>query len=405
MPTIDSTGITPKTQQSYLNDLKNKHLAIDQGWQIDPSTPDGMKMQSDSEVLAMLDEALVSIYNSLDPDSAVDQQLDRIGKLSRTPRKEATYSTSIVTFTGNAGAYVPTGTLIRHRSNGTTWRTNSPLTLADGGTGNVAVTCTTSGAISANIGTLNAIQGSIPDGVTGVTNSNAASLGQNDEDDNDYRARRYESVASGAANTIDAIYAQILSLPGVKHLRVYNNDKATVNAIGLNPHSLFVCVDGGNDTDILRAFAAVKNPGTNDNEGISTTSVEVSGDTKTPKGNPLRLSVFRPRYVSLFVKVTITSSTFSDGDKSALKQAILQYANSGYQGGTGFVKRGFQIGEEVTIGRLYTPVNAYIGDNGTVNDLIIGTRKDALSRDPVVIAFNDLAVFDAENIEIEVRTP
>lgn len=405
MAIIDDKGLTPKTQQSYLVDLKNRHFAIDPGWDMDPSTPDGMKAQSDSEVLAMLEEAFASIYGSIDPDTAIGEQLDRIGGITNTPRKGATYSTNIVTFKGNAHATVPAGTLVRHKSNGSLWRTNGEIALADNGSGAVAVTCTTPGAVSANIGTLTNIQGGIPDGITSVNNHDAASLGQDVERDDDYRARREKAVSAQASNTIDALEARLSVLPDVKHVRVFENKKPVTDDHGLNRNSIFVCVDGGTDADILRTIAAVKTPGVNDNEGVKTTSPAVVGETRTPRGNPVRLAFFRPNPVSVFMKVTVTSSTFSDSDKKELKAAIMQYAVAGYQLGTGFIKRGFRIGENVTIGRLYTPVNAYVGDTGIVEDLLIGRAANSVSRDPLNVEFNELPVFDADNIAIEVRTP
>lgn len=404
MATIDNAGLTVKTQQEYLVELKNKLLSIDSGWDVDPSTPDGMKAQSDSEALAKLEENFASLYASVDPLSAVGAQLDRIGKITNTPRKGATYGTNIVTFYGNPGAFIKAGTLIRHKSNSSVWSTNSDVEIGADGHTNVAVTCTTAGAISANIGTLNSIQGGFPAGVTSCNNDSSASMGQDAEKDEDYRSRREKSVATGSSNAIDSIYAKVSPLAGVKNLRVYENKYSIADSNGLAPRSVLTIVDGGTDTDIAKALAAIKIPGLNDNEETGLDITQVNVDTSTPLGNPSRISFFRPKYVSIFVYISITSTAFSDSDKDNLKQNILNYAASGYQLGSGFEKHGFGIGEGVKIGRLYTPVNSYVGDSGTINNLTIGTSKDSMSLNPIEIKFNELPVFDKDNITIEVKT-
>lgn len=404
MATIDDTGLVVKSQQSYLVDIKNKLLSIDRGWDVDPATPDGMKAQSDAEALAKLEENFASIYASIDPASAIGKQLDRIGKITNTPRKGATFGTNIVTFYGNSGALVKGGTAVRHKSNGSVWTTNGDVEIGSNGYAKVAVTCTTSGAISANIGTLDSIQGSFPAGITSCTNESAASMGQNEESDEDYRSRRERSVATGSANSIDSIYSKVSPLEGVKNIRVYENKSSIVSPDKLAPRSVMTIIDGGVDVDIAKAIASVKVPGVDDNELAGINATQVTLDTETPSGNPVRIAFFRPKYVSIFVRISITSTSFSDADKESLKQDIINYAASGYQLGSGFEKHGFGIGEGVKIGRLYTPVNSYVGDTGTVNSLEIGLSSSSLGLSPIDIAFNELAVFDKENINIEVIT-
>lgn len=404
MATIDESGLTIKTMQQYLIEIKNKLLAIDSGWDVLPASPDGMKAQSDAEALAKLEEDFAAIYASIDPLTAIGKQLDRIGLITNTPRKGATYSTNTVTFYGNDGAIIPKGTTVRHKTSGTTWATNSDAKINKDSV-EVPVTCTTAGAVSANIDTLTDIQGGFPAGVSSCTNKSAASMGQNAEDDDSYRQRREKSVATCSTNAVDSIFAKISPLAGVKNIKVMQNKSQIADSVGLEPRSILVIVDGGKDEEIARGLAAVKVPGVPDNENTNISSAKVVLDTTTPRGNPCRIAFFRPKYVSIFVKIELTSGAFSDKDRENLKQYIVDYSLTGYQKGSGFEKKGFGIGDEVGLGRIYTPVNYYVGDAGVVNSLKIGTTAANVGLLPIVVAFNELPVFDKDNIDIEVKAP
>ncbi|WP_416425576.1 baseplate J/gp47 family protein [Pseudomonas sp. App30] len=401
MAAVTSSGVTLTTTQEYLAALKAQYLDIDSGWDLDSSTPDGMALQAWSETLGNLDELVTSVYNTLDPNSAVGLQLDRIGAISNIPRAVATYSTCTATFKGNANAPVPAGTTIRNTLTDTLWATDGAITLGSDGNGTVSVTCTTSGAQTANVGELSSIYGSVPAGVTSVTNPVAASVGDAQEGDPDYRFRRNVAVATRSSNVIDALYSAVYLITGVKQVKIYENTRTVVDANGLMPKSIMLIVDGGSDADILAAFASVKSPGCGDNsDRTDLDAYMVTGLTATPSGNPVTLSFFRPELVTVYEDMSITSTTLSDSDKTTIKIQTVSYSLEGFTQTSGFIKRGFQIGESVTAGRLYTPANYVVAGAGMINSLYIGTNPDAVTALTVSIAYNQLAVINAENIDI-----
>src|SRR5690625_3510044 len=107
MATINEHGATAITLAEYMERLRAAYLAIDPDWNIEPESPDGQKLAIDAELLANLDEAVIHAYHSVDPNSAVGQQLDRIAQFAAITRQAATPSTAIVTFQGVEGAQIP----------------------------------------------------------------------------------------------------------------------------------------------------------------------------------------------------------------------------------------------------------------------------------------------------------
>ena len=56
MAEITSTGYQLKTQNEWFDEERQLYLDIDPLWNLDPSTPDGLKLAHDAEVFGALDE-------------------------------------------------------------------------------------------------------------------------------------------------------------------------------------------------------------------------------------------------------------------------------------------------------------------------------------------------------------
>ena len=91
----------------------------------------------------------------------------------------------------------------------------------------------------------------------------------------------------------------------------------------------------------------------------------------------------------------------SQSQKPSIKQAIVDFSLEGLTGqGDGFTRRGFQIGERVAAGRLYTPVNEIVAGEGFVESIEVSDSESGDGATSVPIAFNQLAVFDVSNITV-----
>lgn len=400
MASITSSGATGTTLAEYKEQVEEAYLDIDSGWNIDPSTPDGLAIAIWCELLANLDEEVINAYQSADPSSALGVQLDRIAAFAGVTRQAATYSTASVTFTGTALIAIPAGTQVRHRLTGTVWETDSDVATGNDGTATVGVTCTTEGEQNANAGTLTIIATPVG-GITSVTNSAAASLGTDEESDDAFRVRRNESVALPGNNQIDNIYSALVNLDGVKQVRIYENVDDDPDENGVLGHSMAIFIDGGEQADIVAAIAANKNPGCGLNRYNDGIPNKTSVDTETAvNAQPVNVTYFTPEYVTIYAKVQIVSDSLSSADDDDIKSAIVDYSVYGFLETTGFAKTGFRIGEDIAAGRLYTPLNKIVGNDDYVASILIGTSASDITHTLLELEFYQLGVFDADNIEI-----
>lgn len=398
MAEITKYGVTGKTLQEYKDEVSEKYLAIDSAWNIDPETPDGMAIAVWSELLANLDEEVVNSYHSVDPNSAIGQQLDRIAAFAGIQRQPESFSTDVVEFEGDGLIEVPAGTKVRHRVTGTVWSTDTVVITDTSGRASVSVTCTSAGAQGANPGTLTIIATPVAR-IRSVTNKQGASLGKAKESNNAFRVRRNYSVALPGNNQIDNIKAALDNVTGVKQSLVHENVESETDEHGVYGHSMAIFIDGGETNDIVLAMATHKNPGCGLNR-YNTFPNKISVDTFTPKGQPVNITFYRPEYVAIYVQVDIKTSTLGEDEKALIKAAIVDYTLVGFDETTGFAKQGFRIGEALAAGRLYTPTNYFVGGDDYVSNISIGTSESDITKSVIPVTFNQLGVFSVENIKI-----
>ncbi|WP_252318122.1 baseplate J/gp47 family protein [Candidatus Symbiopectobacterium endolongispinus] len=257
MADITKDGAAGQTLNSYLTVMRQRYLDIDDGWNINPESPDGLVIAAWCETLANLDEAIISAYHSADPNAAIGQQLDHIAAFAGITRLDATFSTATVTFTGTPLVEIPAGTLVRNRITNTLWATDTTVATNNSGIAIVNVTCTAVGSQAGNSNNMSIIATPIG-GITAVTNVNPASLGRDEESNNAFRVRRYESVAFPGNNQIDNLYAALVNLDGVKQVRIYENPESGPDENGVDGHSMAIFIDGGATADIVATMAKWK---------------------------------------------------------------------------------------------------------------------------------------------------
>ncbi|MFC0227394.1 baseplate J/gp47 family protein [Serratia aquatilis] len=398
MAEITKDGVTGTTLREYLDAMRQTYLGIDQGWDINPESPDGLAIAAWCEMLANLDEGVVAAYHAADPNAAMGRALENIAAFAGVKRRKASFSTAVVEFVGDGLIEVPANTLIRHRINDTLWATDSAVVTSLSGVAHVGVTCLAPGAQGANIGTLTRIATPVP-GIRAVTNHEVASLGLDEEKDNAFRIRRSESVALPGNNQIDNMYAALVNVPGVKQVKIFENVESVPDEHGIYGHSMALFVDGGIPENIATTIATHKNPGCGLNR-YNAIPNKVTLNTFTPNGQPFAATFFRPDYVSIFVRVEIATSTLTEDDKPKIKQAIVDYTLQGFDETAGFAKKGVRIGERLAAGRLYTPVNYFVAGHEYVAGITIGTAPGRVDKGVIDVAFNQLGVFDVGNIEV-----
>jgi len=402
MAELTPQGYKLKTQNEYFNEERNLYLAIDPSWNLDPSTPDGLKLASDAEIWGALDETLQQAYNSKDPNKATGVDLDVICALTGTKRSEGTPSVVTLTLSGVDGTVITAGKRVESTSTGSRWAIDQTVTIVSG-TATVTATCTVDGPTDTAAGTITQIVDTVG-GWTGATNPAPATLGTEVQSDSSLRIERSTSVGRPGVNQIDSLLGEIYAVQGVRRVRVYENPtgSATVNAdnpYGLPAHSISPVVDGGADADVALAIYVKKNPGVLLNGTGTPVSQVVTSPTYPTNKQAIRFG--RPAAVDMVIVVTVKNdgslpSTASD----EIKDAIVEFgAGTLIDPEWGFVSDGFDIGESVPFFTVATPINKIIGayGNSFIQSMTVNGGSSTVNVD-----FNQLSRWTTGNITVNI---
>lgn len=409
MATITDQGIAGLSLNDYLTALQNGWLSVDPKFNIDPDAPDGQLIGIQAEMFANLDEGLVEAYNSKDPDKASGEALTDIGKIHGITRKAATFSIAPLRVTGTTGATFASGSIVRSNvDNSLSWIVTNPIVVGPSGSGTGFVTAASTGALNAAAGELTVI-GTPTSGITSVTNLLAATPGQAEESDTDYRIRRAQVVAIGSVAQTDSIYSAIANISDVTDLKVYENPEKTADALGIPANSIAVVVNGGTDAEIARAMYTHRGPQGSMYGGGGTNQVEVPY-TSSVTGNTVTMRFQRALALPIYTVIQVKrKGRLPDDIADRIKKAVVADSKRTLFAGdtsVGFNQGGYDIGEIVPPGRLYTPTNKILGQYGDsyVTGITIGTSAASQGTAPIQPAYNQLPVFDEDNITVQVTS-
>lgn len=399
MAKVTSTGYKLKTQNEWFDEERQMYLDIDPLWNLDPSTPDGLKLAHDAEVFSALDETLQQAYNSKDPNKASGVDLDVIASLTGTSRSEGTASTVtgfVLSGVASPLTTVPAGTIFESVTTGSRWTLDQQWTLDSSGQAVVDITCTEIGPIEADAGTITRIITTVP-GLTSCNNPSPATPGTGIESDSSLRVKRATAVGRPGNNQIDSMLGELYAVDGTRRVKVYENDTNTTDSNGLPPHSIAPIIDGGTDVDVAMAIYTKKNPGVALYQAGTPVSVDVTSPTYPDNVKTIKFS--RPKYVDMMIAVTIKNDgSLPSNTQDLIRDAFIEFASGGLVPAEfGFKVDGFDIGETVPYSTLYTPINKVIGQYGNsyVQTLTVngGTTN-------VTIAFNELSRWTSSNITV-----
>jgi hypothetical protein len=399
MAEITDTGYVLKTQNEWFAEEQELYLDIDPNWNLDASTPDGLKLASDAEIWANLDELGQRAYNSKDPNKAKDYDLDVICSLTGTTRNQGTPSTVTLTVKGTSGTVIAAGKLVSSTYDSTQWSIDTDVTIGAGGTATVTATCTTDGATQASIGTLTRIVSTVG-GWQSVTNASVATPGTDVQSNQSLRLERKRSVSRPGNAQIDNMTAELFAVDNVTRVRIYENDTRVDNFYGqgLPANSIAPIVEGGTVGDVAKAIFRKKNPGCM--LYARGTSVTVEDVYDLYETNAKDITFSRPVYVDMIVNVTIKNDgTLPSTIEDLIGDAILEYAQGTLiDESQGFNSTGFEIGENVPVLSMMTPINSVIGSYG--NSYVTSLTVNGSSGGEVSIDYAELSRWTSDNVTV-----
>lgn len=403
MAELTPNGYVKKTQNEYFTEERALYQSIDALWNLDPSTPDGLKIAHDAEIFSVLDEVLQQAYNSKDPNKAKDADLDIIGALTGAKRSLGTASTATLSLAGTPGTFVPSGTLFESATTGSQWTSTQSVTLDGAGVATVDASCTVNGATQADAGTITRIV-TVVGGLQTANNAAPATPGTDRQTNAQFRVTRATSVGRPGNNQIDSMLGELFAVDGVRRAKVYENDTDSAAVGPENPHglpanSIAPIIDGGTNDAVALAIYIKKNPGVRLYQAGTAEAVTVTSPAYPQNTKLIKFS--RPNYIDMVLDITVANDgKLPPNADQLIKEAILEYANGDLvPADVGFKITGFDIGETVPYSSLFTPINHVLGEYG--NSFVSAMTVNGGTTN-VAIAFNELSRWTESNITVTV---
>ena len=374
----DTADIKDTVQQEFKN-------ALGENLSLEDSTPQGrlIDMETDARVAVIENNAMIA--NLFNIRMAFGVALDALGANFGVERIAASSSSVTATVTGIGGTVIPAGSQASTQS-GYIFYAENDITIPEGGTTTATFLSLEKGEIPCPVGSLS----KIIDGTFGwetITNNAAAILGVNKESDESFKARIIAGLFSGTSLLGD--YESALSkVENVNSSFVYDNptgETITYDTVSIKPHSVYVCVDGGNNNDVANALFNVKSGGSDWN---GNTTVSVTDETY---GGVYSVSFQRATQIQIYVQVNIDIGTASTSNPiDAVTDAVNTYINK------------LKVGADV----LPFQIAAYIDDSVSgikITNLQIGTSAGSLSTSDIVIRINEVAKVQTANITVVIN--
>ena len=334
------------------------------------------------------------VANQINPDLAGGIFLDAIWAITNGQRRQATSTTVTATITGVSGTLIPSGS-VAETSDGDRFVSIENATIPLGGSIDVKFQSEQKGAIPCPAGSLETIADGGVLGWETITNTVAGVVGLETQSDAEARADRKLTLAVGAKAVPTAITSGLYSLADVKSLVFRENYKSTVETIDgvtMNPHSIYVCVDGATDEEIAQTLYVYKTLGCGYNNG-SGINKEVTIYPEDTPSVPYVAKFDRPNEIAIKIKITIKAGNSTTDPTAAIKQAIIDYANSPIR------TDGFKVGTSVS--PIEISANVAQATNYFVTDCQVTEQSvDVFSRDTVEMEIWEKAITSESLIEV-----
>jgi len=400
---VTDEGILTLSENEIFSAINEKWLEIDPNFNTDPSTPDGYMNAWHAQNYRILNEAIREAWNSKDPAKARDTQLSIIGSLTGASFEDGTPTKIQCTATGTEGTVILSGSVI---SGGNyDWFIDNDVTIGENGTAQVAATCEIDGVVEPNVGTVTNIKTTIG-GWTGITNTSVIQVGTDKQSNALFRVARTRAVARPSSNQTDSTIGELFAIDDVLRVAAYENptgDSAVSdeNPFGLPKNSETYLIQGGDSDEIAKAIYIKKNPGVYLNGAGVVETVTVTSDLHITNTKLIRFGRPTPVAMNTVIELADPNGKLPTIIETLIAESIISYANGSLlEGSTGFDQTGFDIGENVPIRRIDTPINNVIGEYEGV--YINSSTINGVSSGIAVIDFDEISSWSSDNITVTV---
>ena len=380
------TGPVAPNELDILNGvLADINIAFGGNLNLGLYTPQGQLAQSLTQIIATTYSQLIELTNQLDPNYANGIWQDAIGKFYFIDRIQAKATAVECVCSGVSGTIIPVGSLAI-TADKLVYSSIDSGVINEQGTVNIQFQCTTTGKIPCLANTVNTIY-RVVYGWETVNNPTPGIIGRDEENKQDFESRRFNSVYLNSKGGLESIKSSILNIDNVLYYYLTQNNSNIGTLIGgvtLLPHSIYVCVEGGLDSEVANAIYQNKNPGCNMSFGNF-----IDGNITYRIDNYYDMKFQRPEPIPLFISIVRPSgqSGLPSNINDLIKNSVINY----------FTQIQNKIGITLYASQFYQAIY----NNVSILIISIGIESPALSNS---ISFNidQIPTLNEQNITIAI---
>lgn len=287
----------------------------------DPTAPFGQIIDLITAEVEAKNAEIAFISNMNNVYLATGKFLDSLATLYGLSRKISEPTIVTCTCTGLRGTVIPYGAIVQDVNNNQ-FRCNVAAGVTIGNTGTVDVTFAAieKGALVVSPNAVNQIITSIA-GWESVSNTSAGVTGRIEETDAELRNRIQESYAINSTGSVESLESNLAQLSGVIDVAVlenYTNSQITKYGVDIDPHSIAVCVSGGEDADIASIIYSRKDIGCG-----TTGDTEVQYIDTNHANTVYKYNIIRPTSTNFYIFVDFFSTELNSDLQDEIKQALI----------------------------------------------------------------------------------
>lgn len=288
---------------------------------VDPSSPMGQVVDLATAEVEAKNAELAYLANMFNPRTASGNWLDALAALYGLTRKVSEPTVVVCTCTGLAGTTIPYGAIVQDTAgNKYRHRIAGGVQIGSSGTIDTEFSSVDHGAIEVSAGAITQIV-TVVAGWDSVSNAAPGVIGRDLEPDGELLNRMVQSYAINANGTVANIQANLAELDGVLDVVVlenYTNQEQVQYSVTLDPHSIAVCIVGGEDEDIARTIFQRKSGGCG-----TTGDTEIEYVDTEHFNARYAYMIIRPSTQAFKVQITFFEEDMNADQKAAVQQAVV----------------------------------------------------------------------------------
>lgn len=390
-----STGITlPTLPEIFYGVQSDINDSFGGGLNDALETPQGQLASSQTAIINDKNNEIANIINQIDPLYSDGRFQDAIGRLYFLRRKESNPTVVVCTLNGLPGTTIPLGAKAKD-TNGNVYACDETVVIGNNSSVTASFSNVVNGPIACPANSLITVWQTVI-GWDSINNPSDGVLGNDVESRGDFEYRRKNSVALNAHSSLSSIYSAVFNINDVLDVYAYENNTGDTKLIGstlysMKPHSIYIAVVGGLDSDIANTIFNKKSIGCDYNGNTDIIVTDTNGyNAPYPK---YTVKFCRPDPINIYFKINIIENPYLPIDiTDIVKIAIVNRFN----GVNGIGKE--RIGSIISVSKYYGAILNVIPDV-SIDSIYIGTNSTPTDIQ-ILIGIDQYPAISANNITV-----